>query len=53
MKVCRCTEVFFNRHVVASIETSVLKEVCILHYLHNRSTMVILKFKKAERRILS
>ena len=28
---------FFNRHIVVFVETSVLKKVCILRYLHNNS----------------
>ena len=28
---------FFSRHIVAFFEASVLKEVCILRYLHNIS----------------
>ena len=33
---------FFNRHTVAFFETSVLKEVLILRYLHNISVVLIL-----------
>ena len=33
---------FFNRHIVAFFETSVLKEVRILRYLHNNSVVLIL-----------
>ena len=37
---------FFNRHIVAFFETSVLKENWILRlrYLHNNSAVLILKF---------
>ena len=42
----RYSEGFSNRHVVALLfENSVLKEVRILRYLHNNSTMLIQKFK--------
>ena len=37
---------FFNHHVVVFFETSVLKEVHILHYLHNTSAMLIPMFQK-------
>ena len=33
---------FFNRHIVVFFETSVLKEVRILRYLHNNSVVLIL-----------
>ena len=33
---------FFNRHIVVFFETSVLKEVGILRYLHNNSVVIIL-----------
>ena len=33
---------FFNRHIVVFFETSVLKEVRILRYLHNNSAVLIL-----------
>ena len=36
---------FFNRHVLAFFEISVLTEVCILHYLRNNSIAEI-KFQK-------
>ena len=37
---------FFNRHVLTFFEASVLKEVRIyVRYLHNISTMLILKFQ--------
>ena len=40
----RYSEGFSNRHVVALLfENSVLKEVRILRYLHNNSTMLIQK----------
>ena len=37
---------FFNHHVLAFFETSVLKAVRILHYLRNNSAILILKFQK-------
>ena len=33
---------FFDHHIVVFFETSVLKEVRLLHYLHNNSAMLIL-----------
>ena len=44
VRVYRCLEIFSNRHIAVSFETSVLKEVCILLYLHNNNTVLILKF---------
>ena len=41
---CRCIEIFFNRHIAVFFETSALKEVRILHYLHNHITALITKF---------
>ena len=36
---------FFNRHIAVFFETSVLKEVRILHYFHNNNTVLIPKFE--------
>ena len=36
---------FFNCHIAAFFKTSVLKEVRILHYLHNESVVLIQKFE--------
>ena len=33
---------FFNHYIAVFFETSVLKEVCILRYLHNNSVVLIL-----------
>ena len=41
LKVCCYFEIFFNPHIVAFFETSVLKEVCILRYLHNNSAVLL------------
>ena len=42
----RCSLVIlFNRRALAFFETSVLKEVCTLRYLHNNSTVLIPKFQ--------
>ena len=38
---------FFNRHIVVFFETSVLKEVRILRYLHNNSAVLMLISKKS------
>ena len=35
---------FFNRDIVAFLETSVLKEVRILRYLHSNSAVLLPKF---------
>ena len=47
MKVYRYSAVFLKRHVVVSFETNDLREVGILHYLHNNLTIPTSKFKKA------
>ena len=44
-QIYRCSEGFSNHHVAAFFERSVLKEVRMLRYLHNNSTMLIPKFK--------
>ena len=44
-KACNYSEIFFNRHIVVFFETSVLKEVRILHYLNNNNTGLIPKFQ--------
>ena len=43
IKVCRDWD-FFNRHIVAFFETTVLKEVRILRYLLSNSSVSILMF---------
>ena len=40
---------FFNRHIAASFQTSVLKEIRILHYLHNNSVVLILMLSSGKR----
>ena len=37
---------FFNHNIVAFFETSVLKEIRILRYLHNNRAALIPKFPK-------
>ena len=44
---------FFNRHIVVFFETSVLKEVRILHYPHNDSAVLILMLMLSSRIKLS
>ena len=44
-KICRYSEGFSNRPAAAFFEKGVLKEVRILPYFHNNSTMLIQKFK--------
>ena len=41
LKLCRYWD-FFNRYVAVFFEASILKEVRILHYLHNNSAVLIL-----------
>ena len=45
LKVCRYCEIFFNHYIVVLFETSVLKKVRILCYLHNSSAVLILMLK--------
>ena len=45
IKVYRYSEDFSNGHVVTFFEPSVLREICILQYLGNNSTILILKFQ--------
>ena len=42
---------FFNHHIVVFFETSVLKEVRILRYLHNKSVVVILMLMLTSKKI--
>ena len=44
IKVYHYTKGFWNRHIVAFFEISVLKEVCTLNYVHNIITTLIPKF---------
>ena len=45
VNVCCCLEVFLNQHVVAFFEKSILRDVRILHYLHNNSTILMPMFQ--------
>ena len=45
VKVYRYSEDFSNHQVPAFFERRVLKEVRVLLYLHNNTTMLIQKFK--------
>ena len=45
VKVYHYPKDFSNHHIVAFFEISVLKEVCLLHYLHNNITTLISKFQ--------
>ena len=42
-KVYNCSKGFLSRHIFEFFETSVLKEICSLNYLHNNSATLILK----------
>ena len=44
-KVCRYSESFSNHHAAVFLERSISKEVYVLRYLHNNSTMLVPKFK--------
>lgn len=37
--------VYFNRHIVRLFELSVMKNVCILQFLHNQSIMLVPKLQ--------
>ena len=41
VKIYHYPKSFLNLHIVAFLETSVLKEVCSLNYLHNNSLILI------------